>query len=272
MLFLGEFKIIKEKKDKKIIYYSDELNDDFAENNKNIDTVKIDGSYKYIHKNPLWNIMSFIVYRMIFMLPAYLHLKFHCGLEIKNREVIKKYIKENKRGFFIYHNHTQEVVDTFLPTRVAFPKKAYLIANPDNVSIKGMKLLNKLLGAIPVPGDKASTKNFMEAIEYYINKGKVISIYPEAHIWPFYTKIRNFGSVSFKYPCKLDCAVFSSTTTYQKVGKNKIKMVLYIDGPFYPDKNISIKEAQEKLRNEVYSTMVERAKNSNAEQIKYIKK
>ncbi len=270
MLFLGDLEIIREKKNKKVIYYSDELNDDFAENNKNINTIKIDGKYKYIHKNPIWNIMSFIVYRIIFMPPIYFYLKLRYGLEVKNREVIKKYIKENKRGFFIYHNHTQEIVDTFLPTRVGFHRKVYLIANPDNVSIKGMKTLNKLLGALPVPGDKESTKNFIEAIEHYINKGRVISIYPEAHIWPFYTKIRNFGSVSFKYPCKLDCAVFSSTTTYQKVGKNKVKMVLYVDGPFYPDKDVSIKEAQNKLRDEVYNKMVERAQNSNVEIIKYM--
>ena len=215
--------------------------------------------------------LSFIVYRIIFLVPTYVYTKIHYGLEIKNREVVKRYIKENKRGFFIYHNHTQLIIDTFLPTYVGFNKKAYIVANPDNVSIKGMKTLNKMLGGLPIPGDKESTKNFLHALEYYINKGSAISIYPEAHIWPFYTKIRNFSSVSFKYPCKYDTAVFASTTTYKRVGKDKLKMVVYVDGPFYPDKNLSIKEAQNKLRDEVYAAMVERAKNSDIEAISYIK-
>ena len=48
-------------------------------------------------------------------------------------------------------------------------------------------------------------------------------------------------------------------------------MVLYVDGPFYPEKNIPIREAQNKLRDLVYEKMVERAKNSDVEVVKYIK-
>ena len=35
----------------KVVYYSDELNDDFA--SSEITPVKINEDYKYIHKNPL---------------------------------------------------------------------------------------------------------------------------------------------------------------------------------------------------------------------------
>ena len=61
--------------------------------------------------------------------------------------------------------------------------------------------------------------------------------------------------------------------TYQSYGRknDKIKIISYIDGPFYPDKNLKIKEATEKLRNEVYEQMKERSKNSNIEYIKYEK-
>ena len=93
---------------------------------------------------------------------------------------------------------------------------------------------------------------------------------PHDFVWPYYTGIRNFKSVSFKYPVKLDTPVFSCTTTYQK-HKNKVRTILYIDGPFYPDKRLNLKQAQEKLRNEVYQKMVARSKMSNIEVIKYIK-
>ena len=115
-------------------------------------------------------------------------------------------------------------------------------------------------------------KNFLNYISYRINKNNSITIYPEAHIWPYYTKIRPFKSVSFKYPIKLNKPVFCITNTYQKRSNDKVKIVSYIDGPFFKNDNLSQKQAQEDLRNRVYEKMVERTKNSNVEVIKYINK
>ena len=66
---------------------------------------------------------------------------------------------------------------------------------------------------------------------------------------------------------------FCITNTYQVYGRknNKIKIVSYIDGPFYADSNLNKKQAQKDLRNRIYEQMVERSKNSNIEYIKYIK-
>ena len=258
--------------DLKIKFFENELEDDFAENNSNIKKVKIDKNYKYLHKNIFWKFGAFIVYRLVFYVPAFIYSKVKFGLKIEGKEKIKNYKKHNKKGYFVYHNHTQEVLDTFLPSIVNIPKKAYIIANADNVSIKGLKTANKMMGAIPIPEDKESTKKFLEALNYYLEKGKPISIYPEAHVWPYYTGIRNFKSVSFKYPVKQNVPIFSCTTTYQKNTKYKIKVVLYIDGPFYPNVDLPLKKAQENLRNQVYNTMVKRSKLSNIEAIKYVKK
>ena len=62
------------------------------------------------------------------------------------------------------------------------------------------------------------------------------------------------------------------TNTYQSYGKknNKIKIVTYIDGPFFSNEELTAKEQQQDLRDRVYNTMVERSKNSNIEHIKYI--
>jgi len=52
----------KNKKDKLVIYYKDLLNDDFA--GTNIKEKKVDGKYKYIHKNLIWRCCSFIFYHI----------------------------------------------------------------------------------------------------------------------------------------------------------------------------------------------------------------
>jgi len=249
------------KQTKKEIFYEDELNDDFSESK--IEPIKIDGNYKYEH-GLLWGMAASFVYRVIFTLPAYIYTKLKFKYKVKNKKVLKK---EKSKGIFLYGNHTQEIVDTFIPSLVTFPKRVYVVAHPDNVSIKGMKTLNKMLGAIPIPGDIESSRNFLAAIAKRIKKKNVIMIYPEAHVWPYYTKIRNYPDTSFKYPVELDAPVYCLTTTYQDK-----QMVVYADGPFYADKNLNKKQAQKDLRDRVYATQVERAKNNNVEIIKYTKK
>ncbi len=254
--------------DKKVIYYSDELNDEFS--SAKITPIKIDGNYKYQH-SLLWDFCSFIAQNILSMPIKVGYSKIKFRIKYIGKEKLKKCKKE---GYFVYVNHTQEFADTFIPSIPICPKRNFLIVNPENISMKFLKTIVKLLGAIPVPGDKESMKNFMDIIEMHIQKGHSITIYPEAHIWPYYTKIRPFKSVSFQYPVNLKKPVFCMTNTYQSYGKNKdkIKIVTYIDGPFYPNAELPKKQQKEELRNMVYNCMTERSKNSNIEHIKYIRR
>ena len=64
---------------------------------------------------------------------------------------------------------------------------------------------------------------------------------------------------------------FCFTNTYQKKGRRKHpQIVTYIDGPFYPDDTLPVRQQRKKLRDEVYDTMCKRAENSNVEWIKYV--
>ena len=253
----------------KIIYYEDELNDEFSKSS--IEPRIIDENYKYVHKNPLWNLCSFVLQNILSVPIKILYAKIKFRIKYIGKEKIKPYRNE---GYFIYGNHTQPFADTFIPSIPMYPKRNFLIVNPVNISLKGTGTLVEMLGAMPIPSNKSAMKNFLEAINQKTNKGYAITIYPEAHIWPYYTKIRPFKDVSFKYPIQLKKPAFCITNTYQSYGKNnkKIKIVSYIDGPFYPNKGLTLKEQQKELRNKIYNCMDERSKNSNIEHIKYIKK
>lgn len=253
----------------KIIYYEDELNDEFSKSS--IEPRIIDENYKYVHKNPLWNLCSFVLQNILSVPIKILYAKIKFRIKYIGKEKIKPYRNE---GYFIYGNHTQPFADTFIPSIPMYPKRNFLIVNPVNISLKGTGTLVEMLGAMPIPSNKSAMKNFLEAIKQKINKGYAITIYPEAHIWPYYTKIRPFKDVSFKYPVQLEKPAFCITNTYQSYGKNnkKIKIISYIDGPFFPNKELTLKEQQKELRNKIYNCMDERSKNSNIEHIKYIKK
>ena len=256
-------------KEKRVIYYKDELNDEFS--SAKIVPRVIDEKYKYQH-GIIWNCISWIIQNVISMpiKVGYSKLKFRI------KYVGKEKLKGCKNtGYFVYANHTQAFADTFITSVGVYPKRNFLIVNPENISVKPFGWLVEMLGAIPVPGNKTAMKNFIDCIEDKIKKNNSITIYPEAHIWPYYTKIRPFKSVSFKYPVETEKPVFCITNTYQKRGKNgdKVKIISYIDGPFYADESLeSVKEKKEDLRNRVYECMVERSKNSNIEVIEYRKR
>ncbi len=252
-------------KEQEIYYYSDELNDEFS--GSHITPRVIDEKYKYLHKNIFWNLAHFLVQNVLSVPIKVLYAKLKFRIKYIGKEKLKKYKKE---GYFVYANHTQVFADTFLTSNVIYPKRNYLIVNPENVSMKSLGNFVQMFGAIPIPTGRDGMKNFLTAIKYHIQKGHSITIYPEAHIWPYYTKIRPFKSVSFKYPIELDKPVFCITNTYQKRGKNKVKITSYIDGPFFVNKDLETKQEQKKdLRNRVYNQMVERSKNSKFEFIKY---
>ena len=250
---------------KDVIYYSDELNDEFS--SAKIYPRFIDEKYKYKH-GIIWNLCSLLIQNIISMPIKYGYAKLKFRIKFVGKEKLKAC---GKSGYFMYVNHTQAFADTFIPSLANYPKRNFLIVNPENISVKPFGWLVEMLGAIPVPGNKGAMKKFLDIIKERIDKNCSITIYPEAHIWPYYTKIRPFKAVSFTYPVKMDKPVYCMTNTYQRIGnKEKAKIVTYIDGPFYANKELPIKEQKTDLRNRVYETMCERSKNSNIEIIKYL--
>lgn len=257
-------------KQEKIIYYKDELNEEFS--TAKILPRKIDENYKYIHKSVIWNAIAFLLQNVLSVPIKFLYAKIKFKIKYVGKEKLKPY---KKQGYFIYGNHTQIFADTFITSNTNYPKKNFFIVNPENVSMKFLGNVVEMLGAIPIPGNKEAMKNFLEVIEKRIKDGNSVTIFPEAHIWPYYTKIRPFKTVSFKYPVQLNVPTFSVTNTYQTYGKNndKVRIVTYVDGPFFPDDGCkTMKEKQQNLRDKVYKKMVERSQNSNIEVIKYVKK
>ena len=253
-------------KEKRIIYYKDELNDEFSE--AKITPRIIDENYVYEHKNPLWKFASLALQNVVSMPIKILYSKLKFRQKYIGKEKIKKY---KNTGYFIYANHTQNFADVFIPSLPIYPKRNFFIVNPENVSMKFLGNIVQMLGAIPIPSNRKAMMNFLDSINKKIEKNYAITIYPEAHIWPYYTKIRPFKSVSFKYPVQLQKPTFCMTNTYQERKNGKVKITAYIDGPFFSDIKNPVKEQQQELRDKVYEQMVQRSQNSTYEHIIYKK-
>lgn len=259
----------KRKSDeRKVIYFSDELNEEFSE--ARITPRVVDHDYPYFH-GKIWDLSSLVLQNVLSMPVKFLYAKAKFRIKYVGCEKLKEY---NDSGYFIYGNHTQVFADTFIPSLANYPKRNFFIVNPENISMPGLGMLVEMLGAIPIPCDKGGMKRFIESVEDKIKRNYSITIYPEAHIWPYYTGIRPFKAVSFHYPVKLKCPVFALTNTYHRRGRHggKVKIITYIDGPFFADETFNTKEARQKLRDQVYQCMAERSESSDYEYIEYRRK
>ena len=233
-------------------------------------SIPIDEKYKYIHKNPFYNLWAWFSYRFIAYPFAFITFKLIKKVKIYNKKILNQH---KKSGYFIYANHTNQFCDGFCPALICFPKKPHVIVNSVNVALPLIGRLTKMWGALPIPNNIVATRNFNTAIEHTLKHNNPILIYPEAHLWPYYTKIRNFSSVSFRFPIKYNKPVFTFTTIYKKRKySKKPKVEIYVDGPFYADKDLNEKESQQRLRDLIYSKLSERSKLSNYEYVKYIQK
>lgn len=252
---------------KKIIYYQNELEDEFSD--AVITPIKIDGSYDY-EGGFRRKIARGIIYHIIAKNAASLFLKIKYNHKIVN----KKCLSEAKgTGFFLYGNHTNAIADALIPTMICNPISVHVIVHANNVSMPILGKITPCLGALPLPDDKTAAKNFNTALQHIIEKKQCITIYPEAHIWPYYTKIREFKDQSFRYPVNCKVPVYCFTNTYQKRKWRKTpQIVTYVDGPFYPNDSLRSKEQRKQLHDEVLASMKKYCKNSNVEIIQYIKK
>ncbi|MGI6167888.1 MAG: lysophospholipid acyltransferase family protein [Eubacteriales bacterium] len=241
-------------KPKKVIYYKDELNDDFA--GTSIRARKIGDNFVFIRKNPIWRVFCVLICRVIATPVALVTCRLVYGVRIYNRKVLRKL----RGGYFLYGNHTLSVHDAFAPTMLAFPKRCYVITSPEAVSIPGLRNLVVMLGAIPVPDTPRAVRNFVNAIGKHIKNRHVVAIYPEAHIWPYYTGVRNFSDDSFIYPVKFGVPAVAFAVKYRerRFLKNRRPLVtIHVSQPFWPNPDLPARQARRKLRDEVYKFMRE---------------
>ena len=255
---------------KRVVYYTDELEDDFAITRNITKPKERTGDHFYESSSFVKRPVAWLLYRAVATPIGWIYSRVFYGVRVKNRSVILKL----RGGCFLYGNHTQNVIDAFLPTIAAFPKRCDVITARDAVSLPVIKHVVPALGGVPLPESYQDVRSFLESIRRRLGKGHAIAIYPEAHIWPYYNKIRPFSEAAFSYPCRFGVPAVPFTVTYRK---RKILSFLppvvnvIIGEPVYPDPALNKKEAMKQMRDAVYEQMCMAAQESY-EHIQYIKK
>lgn len=253
---------------RKVIYYTDELHDEFS--TFQTTPPKVGASYDYERKSPMKRFWRFLLYRVVMYPVVVFYGRVIFRQKIVGREKLKPYLKT---GMFLYGNHTQPLGDAFLQTRLPWPQSTFVIVHPNNLAVPVLGKWTPALGGLPLPDGIKAYRNFLNAIRNRVAEGHPVVIYPEAHIWPYYTKIRPFPDTSFAYPVECNVPAFCFVNTYQKTRfRKRPKMTTYIDGPFFAPENAEPKAKKRALRDEVYARMTALSRHSDIEVIQYIKR
>lgn len=243
------------KEPKRIVYYKDATNEDYAGTNISADTVGVD--FPFYPKSAAFRIFGWMAYYLLAIPLVHFYCFCVCAFRIKGKQKMRQ-LKHS--GYFLYANHSH-FTDAFLAPILAFPKRAFVLVSPDTVSLKGIRTLVQMLGAIPIPQERKALPVFMKAVEERAAEDRCIAIFPEAHMWNFCTFARPFHAGSFRYPISLDLPAVAVAVTYQQRRFPLIrhpKRTVYVSDPIYPDKSLSPREAQRKLAAEAEAFIKEK--------------
>lgn len=239
---------------RKTYIYGDPLNDDFAGNN--IKTRPLNKNYRYERNGAHWRIMRTVLYGLIAKPIVFAVLKTVWHQKYINKDVLKSV----SGGCYVYANHTGGVLDAFCPNS-AGKKYNNIIVGPDAMSLRGLNSVLYLLGAIPMGSTIHQMASMKRCVLERVRRGECVTIYPERHIWPYYTGIRPFTDDSFMFPAADRRPVFTFTNCYVKRRFSRFPRVeTYIDGPFFAPEGASPRASRQYLRNECYNAMQKRAK------------
>lgn len=219
--------------------------------------------YRWTRTDLLSRILSGLIYGA-----AVLFSSVYCGaflrLRVRGREKLK-----GQRGFFLYGNHTQPVGDVFTPALCVLPRRIYTIVSPANFSLPGIGPILPYLGALPTAADLRGIRALEAAVDLRLGQGHPIVVYPEAHVWEYYTGIRPFPATAFKMAVKREAPSFAMTVTYRQSGLRKRPLMeVFLDGPFY-GRGESPRQRADDLCAQVRAAMEMRSRNSDCEWIRY---
>lgn len=119
---------------KKVFYYTDLLEDDFAGNDIQRQPLPEDFSYRI--EGALQRGAAFFLHHFIATPIVFAVQKLYYREKIVNRRCIRPYLGE---GVYLYGNHTRSAGDAFAPHLVTFPYKSYIVVGAETFSLPGLR-------------------------------------------------------------------------------------------------------------------------------------
>lgn len=223
----------------------------------------------YRRRNPFYLFFCFIIrYIAVFFLSLIGIFKF--GARSRSR---KHYRKAKKTGAVIICNHAHYFDVVLIASQLSPFKKVWITTIQSNMDIPVAGPIERVLGAVPIPDDRADMDKFITAIDYRLKKKNFVAFMPEVALWPYYRDIRPFKISPFRFAAKNNVPVLPVTLTFRvkkkvkRSGETKLKYKFHYDflPPVYPDKEKSVPDNTGEMHTATYELMAANIEKRNRE-------
>jgi len=210
---------------------------------------KLNDNYKYVSKNIIFNTLSNILCFIVALILTLVN-KIFFGYKVINKNHIPK-----DTGFVSISNHIHIIDCGFIGTTL-YPRRIYFPTRAESFKIPLVRHIIKILYAVPIPKEDKYKKKFYKQINEVLQKGKIVHMYPEGSLWPYYDKIRDFKFGAFKIAVEANVPILPIRFKYKKVWyKRKPAIICEILEPLYPnnklEKDERIRDLRERALNEM---------------------
>ncbi len=146
-------------------------------------------------------------------------------------------------------------LDSLVISRCFYPRQVNFPTIDNNIATPILGNVLKRLGAYSTGKTLSGRKRFIKQTNKLLEDENIVHFMPEGSMWPYYSKIRPFKDGAFSFAVKNDAPIIPICVSFRKKRegssffRTRAKFVtVHIGKPIYPDKELSPKEAQEKLR------------------------
>ena len=201
-------------------------------------------------------------------------------LEKDTKIVGEENIRDIKGGAIITSNHFNPL-DNLIIQKLAkkvFKKRLYIIGQETNLAMTGMVgFFMNYSDIIPISNQISyMKKEFPEVIKEILEKENLILIYPEQEMWFNYRKPRPLKEGAYYFAAKNNVPIVScfvemiETDEKDNEEFNKVKYILHILKPIYPNPNMTIKENSEFMMEADYNQKKEAYEKAYNKKLNYV--
>ncbi len=201
-------------------------------------------------------------------------------LEKDTKIVGEENIRDIKGGAIITSNHFNPL-DNLIIQKLAkkvFKKRLYIIGQETNLAMTGMVgFFMNYSDIIPISNQISyMKKEFPEVIKEILEKENLILIYPEQEMWFNYRKPRPLKEGAYYFAAKNNVPIVScfvemiETDEKDNEEFNKVKYILHILKPIYPNPNMTIKENSEFMMETDYNQKKEAYEKAYNKKLNYV--
>ena len=164
-------------------------------------------------------------------------------------------------GAIITANHFNPMDNTVirhLAMKCGKGKKLSIMVQESNIFMKGFfGFLMRNCKTVPVSSDSGYlARRLKPAIKGMLERGEWLLIYPEAEMWFNYKKPRPHKEGAYYYAEEFDVPVIPTFIEQREIdgydgsGLRRVKYILHVMPPIYPDKTLGKRERRRKMLDE----------------------